>query len=104
MYLLTKEKDKIESGTFASIDDDGNPIVQFFVNKDDAVTYATMLEAIGQEICVTEIEAEMLDKFCGALGHAYSIADEGEIVIPRIETLQHALVDFFDDSFQNPHF
>ena len=99
MYLLTKEEDKIESGTFASMDDDGNPIVQFFENKDDAITYATMLEAIGQDIKVTEIDSEMLEKFCGALGHAYTIAEEGEIIIPRIETLQHALVDLLPDDF-----
>ena len=100
MFLLTKEENNIESGTFASMDEDGNAIVQFFVSKDDAITYATMLEAIGQDINVTEIDSEMLDKFCGALGHAYSVADEGEIVIPRLETLQHALVSHFssDDS------
>ena len=97
MFLLTKEEGNIESGTFASMDDDGNPIVQFFQNKDDAITYATMLEAIGQDIAVTEMDSEMLEKFCGALGHAYSVAAEGEFVIPRIETLQHALVDFIDD-------
>ena len=101
MYLLTKDAGDIESGAYASVDDDGTPIVQFFVNKDDAITYNTMLEAIGQEIGVTEIDPEMLDKYCGALGHAYTIVDEGEVVIPRIETLQHALVSSFsfDDLF-----
>ena len=48
MYLLTKEDGDIESGAYASMDDDGTPIVQFFVNKDDAITYNTMLEAIGE--------------------------------------------------------
>ena len=91
MYLLTKEEGDLESGAYASVDDDGTPIVQFFVNKADAITYNTMLEAIDQEICVTEIDPEMMDKFCGALGHAYSIVDEGEIVIPKLETLQHVL-------------
>ncbi len=101
MYLLTKNEGDIESGAYASVDEDGTPIVQFFVNKDDAITYNTMLEAIGQDIGITEIDPEMLDKFCGILGHAYSVADEGEIVIPRVETLQHALVNLspFNDSF-----
>ena len=92
MYLLTKKEGDLESGAFASMDDDGTPIVQFFVNKDDAITYNTMLAAIDQEICVTEIDPDVLEKYCGALGHAYSIVDEGEIVIPKLETLQHALV------------
>ena len=99
MYLLTKEEGNIESGTFASIDDDGTPIVQFFVSRDDATTYATMLEAIGQEIKVTEIDGELLDRFCGALGHAYSIADEGEMVIPRVETIQHSLLHSLPNDF-----
>ena len=99
MYILTKKEGDLESGAYASVDDDGTPIVQFFVNKDDAITYATMLEAIGQDIKVTEIDSEMLEKFCGALGHAYTIAEEGEIIIPRIETLQHALVELLPDDF-----
>ena len=101
MYLLTKDAGDLESGAYASVDDDGTPIVQFFVNKDDAITYNTMLEAIGQEIGITEIDEEMLQKFCGALGHAYTVVDEGEMVIPRIETLQHALVNAspFNDLF-----
>ena len=93
MYLLTKEEGNLESGAFASIDDEGTPIVQFFVNKDDAICYNTQLEAIGQEICVTEIDPDMLDKFCSVLGHAYSVVDEGEMVIPKIETLQYTLIE-----------
>ena len=94
MFLLTKEEDDISSGAFASVDDDGTPIVQFFVNRDDAIMYSTMLEAIGQDIGVTEIDDDMLEKFCGALGHAYTVADEGDMVIPKIETLTHAMISF----------
>ena len=101
MYLLTKEEGDLESGAFASMDDEGTPIVQFFANKDDAITYNTMLEAIGQKVEITEIDGEMLDKFCGMLGHAYTVVDEGDIVIPRLETLQHSLVELspFRDLF-----
>ena len=96
MYLLTKEEGSLESGVYASVDDDGEAIVQFFVSKDDAIMYNTMLEAIDQEINVTEVDDEMVDKFCGALGHAYSVVDEGEFVIPKLETLHHVMID--DDS------
>jgi len=101
MYLLTKIEGDVESGAYASIDEEGTPIVQFFVNKDDAICYNTQLEAIGQEIKVTEINSDILDKFCGVIGHAYTVVDEGEIVIPRMETLQHALVNLspFNDYF-----
>ena len=93
MYILTKKKDKLDSGVYASVDDDGTPIVQFFVEKDDAIMYNTMLEAIDQEICVTEIEEELMEKFCNAMGHAYSIVDEGEFVIPKLETLEHVILN-----------
>ena len=93
MYLLTKTKGDLESGAFASVDDDGTPIVQFFVNEDDAIMYNTLLEAIGQDIHVTEIDSDIVDKFCGVMGHAYTIVDEGEFVIPKLETLTHAFID-----------
>ena len=56
-----------------------------------------MLEAIDQEIAVTEIDPDMLEKFCGALDFAYTVVDEGELVIPKIETLQHVI-------FNSDHF
>ena len=93
MYLLTRTEGDLESGAYASIDDDGLPIVQFFVNKDDAITYNTMLEALDQDIAVTEIDDDALDKFCSVIGHAYTIVDEGEFVIPKLETLTHTLID-----------
>ena len=96
MFLLTREQGNIESGVFATMDDDGTAIVQFFVSKDDAIMYNTMLEAIDQNIKVTEVDDEMVDKFCGALGHAYSVVDDGEMVIPKLETLHHVMLD--DDS------
>ena len=93
MYLLTRKEDDLESGAYASIDDDGIPIVQFFVSKDDAITYNTMLEALDQDISITEIDDEALDKFCSVIGHAYTVVDKGEIVIPKLETLTHTLID-----------
>ena len=93
MYLLTKIQGDLESGAYASVDDDGTPIVQFFVNKDDAITYNTMLEALDQDISVTEIDSDAYEKFCSVIGHAYTVIEEGEIVIPKLETLTHTLVD-----------
>ena len=87
--MLTKELDNIESGTFASVDTDGRAIIQFFVNKDDAVMYNTQLEAIGLELHITETDNDAVDKMCSILGYAYTIVEPGEFVIPRIETQQH---------------
>ena len=91
MYLLTKQKDNIESGAYATIDDEGTTIVQFFVDKDDAITYNTLLEAIGEELHITETKDDNVDKMCDVLGYAYSVVEPGEVVFPRIETLQSDL-------------
>ena len=93
MFLLTREEDNIESGAYASIDDDGHPIVQFFVEKDDAIMYNVHLEALGQNLHVTEAQNDVVDKICGIHGHAYTIIHPGEFVIPRFETLHNDLSD-----------
>jgi hypothetical protein len=59
-----------------------------------------MLEALDQNICVTEIEDDMIEKFCSVMGHAYSVVDEGEFVIPKLETLEHVILN--DDPLQEP--
>ena len=93
MFILTKIEGDLESGAYASVDDDGTPIVQFFVDKDDAIMYNTQLEALDQDIHVTEIDKDIVDKFCSVMGHAYTIVDEGEFVIPKLETMTFALTD-----------
>lgn len=91
MFMLTRKRDNIESGAFASVDDDGHTIVQFFVNEEDAITYNTHLEALGQELFVTETKVEEVDKLCSVMGYAYTVVQPGEIVIPRAETLDNDL-------------
>lgn len=87
MFILTKDKDDIESGAYATMDTDGVTIVQFFVDKDDAITYNELLTAVGYELHVTETPDESVDKLCDLLGYAYTIAEPGEVVVPRTETL-----------------
>ena len=89
MFMLTKKHNDIESGAFASVDDDGRTIVQFFVDKDDAVTYNTHLEALGQDLQVTETKVDEVDKLCSMMGYAYTVVQPGEVVIPLAETIQH---------------
>ena len=89
MFILTKQPDSIDSGAFASCDDEGTTIVQFFIDKDDAVTYNTHLEALDEKLYVTETEMDDADKMCALLGFAYTVVEPGEIVIPRLETVQN---------------
>ncbi len=87
MYILTKEENSLESGTYATYDADGITIVQFFVDKDDAITYNTQLNAVGFELHVTKTPDDNIDKLCDLIGHAYTVVEPGDIVLPRIETM-----------------
>lgn len=91
MYILTRKQDSIESGAYATVDGDGDTIIQFFTTEDDATTYLTHLEALGQDLCITETDEESVDKLCNVLGYAYNVVEPGEIVIPKIETLMNEL-------------
>lgn len=87
MFILTKKLNDIESGAYATMDTDGTTVVQFFVDEDDAITYNEQLKAVGYELFVTETPDESVDKMCGMLGYAYTVAEPGEIIVPRTETL-----------------
>lgn len=91
MFMLTKEKNSIESGAYATKDNDGVTIVQFFVDKDDAMTYNEQLKACDYELEVTEVPDEAVDKLCDALGYAYSVAEPGDLLLPRMEILETIL-------------
>ena len=93
MYMLTREKDSIESGAYATRDTDGVTVVQFFEDKDDAMCYNEQLRACNYELEVTEVPDEAIDKLCDALGYAYTVAEPGELVMPRMEILETLLTD-----------
>ena len=93
MYLLTKKEGSIESGAFATVDNEGTTIVQFFVDRDDAVSYNIQLEAIGQELFITETKDDNVDRLCDVMGYAYSVVEPGEVIFPRIETIQNELFE-----------
>jgi hypothetical protein len=94
MFILTKQEGSIESGAYATIDTDGITMVQFFVDKDDAISYNTLLGAVGFELQVTETPDESIDKLCDMLGHAYSVVEPGEVVVPSAETLVDTLSSY----------
>ena len=72
---------------YATHDADGVTIIQFFVDKDDAIRYNIQLEAVGYQLSVTETPDESVDKLCDLLGYAYTVVEPGEIIVPRTETL-----------------
>ena len=92
MFMLTRSKDDLESGAYATLDQDGTTIVQFFVDKDDAMTYNVQLTAVGYELHVTETPDDHIDKLCDMLGYAYSVVEPGDLIVPRTETLLEDLL------------
>ena len=91
MYFLTEKENSIESGVYATRDEDGTTIVQFFVDKDDATCYNEQLQAVGFELAISEAPDDAVDKLCDILGHAYSIVEPGDIVIPKLEILHDTI-------------
>jgi len=87
MFMLTKNEDDLEGGAYATHDSDGVTVIQFFVDKDDAISYNVQLEAVGYKLSVTETPDDSVDKLCDLLGYAYTIVEPGEIIVPRTETL-----------------
>tara|TARA_B100000212_G_C27237924_1_gene474527 strand:- start:223 stop:501 length:279 start_codon:yes stop_codon:yes gene_type:complete len=91
--MLTREENNIESGTYATKDTDGIIIVQFFVDKDDAMCYIEQLKAVDYDLHITEVPDDAIDKLCDAMGYAYSVAEPGELIFPRFENLEKILTD-----------
>ena len=85
--MLTRNENDLESGAYATHDSDGVAIIQFFVDKDDAIRYNIQLEAVGYELAVTETPDESVDKLCDLLGFAYTVVEPGEVIVPRTETI-----------------
>ena len=87
MYALTRAEGTLRDGAYATYSEDGTVIVQFFINEEDAIRYNVHLEAISEEpLFVTEVQGEdQINKLCDLLGYAYTIAEPGELLIPRLE-------------------
>jgi len=92
MFILTRNEGSIESGAYATLDTDGITMVQFFVDKDDAITYNNLLSAVGYDLNVTETPDDSIDKLCEMLGYAYTVAEPGDVVVPRAETMLENLL------------
>ena len=90
MYALTQDG-TFESGVYAIRDVDGLTLVQFFVDEDDAVRYNVSLGALDQDLVVTEVPEDKIERMCDLMGYAHTIIEPGHLVVPRVETLQTEL-------------
>jgi len=82
MFILTINGRETE-GAYSVTNDEGEQILYLFVEEDDAVRYAMMLEEDGYtEMHVIEIEDEVIIKTCEMHGYQYTLITPNDIVIP----------------------
>jgi len=82
MYLLSI-KDKEDEGAYAVVDEEGEKVLCFFVDSDDAERYAGLLMADDYpEMTVIEVEDELSVKACELHGYQYVIITPDDFVIP----------------------
>ena len=82
MYILTIYGKETE-GAYSVVDDEGEQVLYLFMEEDDALRYAMMLEDDGSpEMHVIEIETEVMIKTCEMHDYKYTIITKNDLVIP----------------------
>jgi|TARA_A100001388_G_C28725284_1_gene478578 hypothetical protein len=82
MYILALQG-KENEGAYAVNTDKDKPLVYMFLDKDDAVRYAGLLEAEDfPEMSVVEVSDREIIQTCVAHGHEYYVVTPDDIVVP----------------------
>jgi hypothetical protein len=85
MFILAVSGQE-EEGAYAAHNDDGERVVYIFVDKDDAVRYAGLLEADDfPEMSVVEVDDDDVIRACVSHGFEYYVITPDDIVIPPRE-------------------
>ena len=82
MYILAVAG-KEDEGAYAADGDNGEKVVYIFVDKDDAIRYAGLLEADDfPDMSVVEVNDQEIIEACVKHGHDYYVVTPDDIVIP----------------------
>ena len=82
MYILALQG-KENEGAYAVNTDKDKPLVYMFLDKDDAVRYAGLLEAEDfPEMSAVEVSDREIIQTCVAHGHEYYVVTPDDIVVP----------------------
>ena len=77
--LTGKEKE----GAYAVTEKKGNKLVYMFLDKDDAIRYAGLLEADDfPDMSVLEVDDREIIHACVTHGHEYYVVTPDDIVVP----------------------
>ena len=82
MFLITLDG-KEDEGAYSVLNQNGKKVIFFFLEEDDAVRYAIMLEEQGMpETHVIEYDDDILIKTCEVTGNLYTVITPNDIVVP----------------------
>tara|TARA_B100001778_G_scaffold92101_1_gene75177 strand:- start:406 stop:663 length:258 start_codon:yes stop_codon:yes gene_type:complete len=82
MYILALQG-KEKEGAYAVNAEEGKQLVYMFLDKDDALRYAGLLEAEDfPEMSVVEVSDREIIQACVAHGHEYYVVTPDDIVVP----------------------
>lgn len=83
MFFLTL-KGKPKEGAFAILNTDGEKILLFFQEKDDAERYKLLLDASDDfpELEINEYDDELIKKTIELTGYNYTIITPHDLVVP----------------------
>jgi hypothetical protein len=85
MYILTL-KGKEDEGAYAVESERGDKILYLFLDKDDAIRYAGLLEADDfPEMSVVEVDEISAMRACESFDFSYCVITPEEIIIPPRE-------------------
>jgi hypothetical protein len=82
MYILTLKGRETE-GAYSVINERGEKVLYLFVDEDDAIRFAIMLEEDEYpEMNVIELDDDLVVNMCEMEGYRYTIITPNDIVIP----------------------
>jgi len=85
MYILALQG-KENEGAYAVNTDKDKPLVYMFLDKDDAVRYAGLLEADDfPDMSVVEVDDREIIQACVTSGNEYYVVTPDDIVVPPRE-------------------
>jgi uncharacterized protein (DUF2344 family) len=84
MFLICL-KDQPE-GVYSVISDDGEHVIFFFEEEEDAERYLSMLEAHEDndlpELSIVEVDLDMASKVCEDKGYCYTVITSDDVIVP----------------------
>lgn len=91
MFLLCLEDHP--EGVYSVLSEDGEHVIFFFEEEEDADRYLGMLEANDEdlpELMIVEVDVDLATKMCESKGYCYTIVTPDDVVIPpkNYDTIQ----------------